>query len=408
MPYREFVRRAITVILIVAGVALLGLALSQVVSLLVLIFTAWVIAVTLEVPVRWLQQLKMPRPLAVILSVALLLALGGAFIALVLPPFIQQADALIRGLPDELSTGARNYVELREGSALAARLLPPIDLEQVNALLEGDLTLALPLFEGVDLSSVNVQELASVALPVLREISSFVASALANLFLVLLLALLLLLEPLPHYEALVALVPRRAESRALEILSMTRQNIVTWLGGMLISTAITTVMFMIVLGAILGLPNALALSLVAGIATFVPVFGATVALIPVALVAAAQGLNTFILAVVLYAAVGLVQDRVITPAIMSSELNIPAATLVIFQLVLAVLIGPLGLLLAVPVLAILVTLVRELIVYDALDKRGAITEVVTTSEGRLALADGPEAPAAAPAAAAGDAPHTEG
>lgn len=390
MTYREFLRRAVTVVVVVAVAALLILALSQVASLLVLIFTAWVLAVTLEVPVRWLQRLKLPRVMAVIISVVLLLALGGAFIALVLPPFIQQADALITGLPDAIFGAARNYAELRSDSTLAARVLPAIDLEQVDILLEGDLTLALPLLESVDLAELNLQQLADVALPVLREIGSFIASALANLFLIALLTLLLLLEPVVHYEGLLALLPRRSEARALEILAMMRQNVVAWLGAMLISTAITTVLFLIVLGGILRLPNALALSLVAGLATFVPVFGATLALIPVALVAAAQGFQTLILAVVLYAAVGVVQDRGITPLIMKSELNIPAATLVIFQLMLALLIGPLGLLLAVPLLAILVTLARELFVYDVLGKRGEVPKVLTTRDGRLELAAVPE------------------
>src|SRR5690606_23483036 len=138
----------------------------------------------------------------------------------------------------------------------------------------------LPLLEGVDLAELNLQQLADVALPVLREIGSFIASALANRFLIALLTLLLLLEPVVHSEALLALIPRRSEARALEILAMMRQNVVAWLGAMLISTAITTVLFLIVLGGILRLPNALALSLVAGLATFVPVFGATLALIP--------------------------------------------------------------------------------------------------------------------------------
>lgn len=390
VTYRQFTRRALTVVVIVALVAGIILALSRVSSLLVMIFTAWVIAVTLEVPVRWLQRLKLPRPLAVVISILVLLALGVAFIALVLPPFIQQADALISGLPDAISSAAQNYDELRDDSLLAARVLPAIDLEQVEALLEGDFTLALPLFEGMSFEDINMSELAGVALPVLREIGSFVASALANLFLIALLALLLLLEPVVHYEALLSLVPRRSEVRALEILSMTRDNVVTWLGAMLISTAITTVLFLIVLGAVLRLPNALALSLLAGVATFVPTFGPTIALIPIALVAAAEGLNTFILTVALYAAVGLVQDRAITPAIMRSELNIPAATLVFFQLVLAVLIGPLGLLLAVPILAILVTLVRELFVYDVLNKKGTVAEIETTRGGELMLAPVPQ------------------
>ena len=87
------------------------------------------------------------------------------------------------------------------------------------------------------------------------------------------------------------------------------------------------------------------------------------------IVAAPLGWTKLIAAVVLYAAVGTLQDRIVTPAIMRTELDIPVAGLVIFQLTLAALIGPVGFLLAVPFLAILITLIRELYVYDTLGKR---------------------------------------
>jgi predicted PurR-regulated permease PerM len=391
--YRQFVGRALTVIALIVIVGLVILFVQRVTNLVVLVFTAWVIAVTLEVPVRLLQRLKLPRVAAVLICVLLLLLIGGALVALVVPPFIQQADALLSSLPDAIRGAAQNYSDLRAASSIAARLLPPVNPSDVDSLLKGDLTLFLPLFEGGQQAPVKFENLASQALPVLRQIGSFIVSALANLLLLVLLVLLLLMEPTVYYRAVVSLIPRKGEERTIEILNMIRRNLTSWLGAMLFSTGVTTILFLIVLGLIAGLPNAFALSLLAGLATFVPTFGPAIALIPIAVVAAAAGINKFVLTVILYAAVGLVQDRFVTPAVMKSELDIPAAALVVFQLALATIIGPLGLLLAVPILAILVTLVRELYVFDGLDKRGQVSHIKTQHDGRLARHDEPPEPA---------------
>lgn len=386
--FQRYLRRALAAVLIVALAGLIVFGISHITNLLVLLFTAWVLAVTLEVPVRWLQRGRIPRTAAVLISILLVLLIGGAFIALVIPPFIEQADSLISGLPDAILSATNNYVELRQESDLVARLLPPLNVADVEAILQGDLTLVLPLFEGgQNAPPIDIGGLAGNALPVLREIGSFIASSLANLFLIALLALLLLLDPVVFYRAIISMVPRRSEARAVNILNMVRRNITTWLGAMLISMGVTTVLFLIVLGLILNLPNALALSLLAGLATFVPTFGPTIALIPIAVIAAAAGWQKLILTVILYASVGLVQDRVITPAIMQSELDIPPAALVFSQLALAAIIGPLGLLLAVPILAILITMVRELYVFDSLGKRDDVTDVVEQRSGDLVLVE---------------------
>jgi predicted PurR-regulated permease PerM len=96
--------------------------------------------------------------------------------------------------------------------------------------------------------------------------------------------------------------------------------------------------------------------------------------------------------VILYAAVGVVQDRVVTPAVMKSELNIPPAGLVLFQLVAAALLGFLGVLIAVPLLAVLSTLVREILVKDILGKSDGGPQVSERNgelfiEGRMAAVD---------------------
>ncbi len=397
LTQKEFAQRALTAVALVAGAVLLILTFGQIWRLLVTVFTAWLLAVTLEVPIRWLQRQKIPRGLAVFAVLVGLIVVFAVMGALIVPSFTQQIDSLLSDLPHALQVAAENYSDLRDNSRLAERILPPFDPESMAAMLEGDLSTLFPLFEQAQNGPTRLQDFADTALPLLREIGTFVSSTVGSLFLVLLIALLLMLEPLAYYRAIVAIVPRRHEARTVDILNKVRQNVITWLGGMLLSAGIATLLFLLVLGVIAGLPNALALSLVAGVATFVPTFGPIVALIPVAVVAAAESFNTLLLAVVLYAAVGAVQDRVVTPLIMKSELNIPAAGLVVFQLGLSAIIGPLGLLLAVPIMAILVTLVDELYVCGVLGKCEETIPLAADDDGTLVLK--PIAPASPPPAA---------
>jgi len=384
MTYREFVKRVTTIIALVTATVLLLLGIQRIIPLLSVIFTAWVIAVTLEVPVRLLQQRIGKRIPAVLITVALLLIVGGLFFALVIPAFVQQTADLIQNLPEAIRAGIENYDKLRASRQMLENLLPPFTVEDFEAFLAGQTEL-FPEAQPLDQAPIDLAGLLSTALPVLGQIGTFFADTLSNLFLVLLLALLLLIEPTMFYTMFVVLVPREKERRAVEIIDMARRRVTKWLGSMLISMAATTVLFLLVLGAILGLPNALALSLLAGAATIVPTFGPTIALLPVILVAAPQGLNRLLLTVILYAAVGVVQDRLITPAIMKSALKIPAAGLVISQLILTIAIGPVGLLLAFPILAILVTLARELYIFDVLKKKGAVPRVEIQPDGRLCI-----------------------
>jgi len=389
VEYPDFIRRTVALVTIAVVAVLIVLGVLKIVPYLVIVFTGWVLAVTLEVPVRALQRFGLSRLLAVVIAILAVLVVGGLVIALAIPPFITQTGALLHQLPDAIKEGLDNYSQFRNGSDILTRLLPPLDLKELDRVLAGR--------DRAERLSDHLAQFANRALPVLGAIGNSILSGFANLLLVALVALLLLLEPTVYYGAIVSIVPERAEARTLEIINMVRRNVVTWLVAMLASMSIATVIFKIVLGLILRLPNAFALSLFAGLATIVPTFGPLIAVVPVAIVASAEGLNKLILAIPLYAAVGLVQDRVITPAIMKNQLAIPAAALVVFQLILAAAIGPLGLLLGAPVLAVIITLVRELFVFGVLHKDDAVPDVVAAEDGTLFLSAPPPDTAASEA-----------
>ena len=84
----------------------------------------------------------------------------------------------------------------------------------------------------------------------------------------------------------------------------------------------------------------------------------------------------------------------ITPSIVKAELEIPAGGVMLFQLLVTLALGALGLLLAVPLLAVMIVLVREIYSYDLLGLRNVAVAITNTATGRLVVnetttADGP-------------------
>ena len=89
-----------------------------------------------------------------------------------------------------------------------------------------------------------------------------------------------------------------------------------------------------------------------------------------------------------YLLIQLLESNVLTPMVVKQQLSIPAAGMLMFQLVAALAFGFLGVLLAVPILAVIITLVRELYSYDALGLRKLHPQAVFGPSGRLQLSEG--------------------
>lgn len=359
MTHREFTKRVLIVLGLLSLAALLIFTTLKIVPLLVILFTAWITAETLDIGVRFLMRKKFPRWLAVTVTMLVVLLFAALLILIIVPPVSKELAnllSMVKLTPEVINQMTANYENFRQSISFLSNILPPAPEELPQVLL------------GQNGINGVISSLES-ALPILTDIGTFVGATLGKIILYIFLTILLMLEPDIYYETLIQLLPERFTTRANEILTMVRKNVESWSGAMLLSIGITSFLYEVVLGFILGLPDALALSVIAGIATIIPTVGNTLALIPVILVAAPLGPTRLILAIALYVVIGTAQDRIITPAIMRTELSIPVALLIFFQLTLVTLIGPLGLVLAVPLLAILITLVREIYVYDILGKR---------------------------------------
>lgn len=385
LSYSEYIRRVVaTVAILVAATALVFLVV-RLLPVLLLVFTSWVLSEALDVPVRYLQKRGMPRGVAIaitILVVTLLLVLLGLTI---FPPLGGQIVTVLAELPAAGRVAVENYNEFRDVSPLLGQSLPEFSPAQYEALLQG--TVPEASADGsLDRSDITdlINQAAGSALPLLSNVGGFFSSFIGNLVVVVFITLFILLEPITYYQGVVALFPRNAEERVIEVLNLIRQVIVDWLKTLAVSITFTGGSIAIILGVFLQIPNALALGVLAGIASIIPTIGPTLAIIPVIIFAATEGPVRLLLAILLYMAVGFVQDRLVGPYVVKRQMRIPAAAVLVFQVVAVTLLGFLGILLAVPLLSILIVITREAFVFDTLGKKDRLP-LLADEERRLEL-----------------------
>jgi predicted PurR-regulated permease PerM len=116
--------------------------------------------------------------------------------------------------------------------------------------------------------------------------------------------------------------------------------------------------------AALGIPMPITLGAVAGLLNFVPNIGPIVAAIPAVLIGWTEG---HALAVaILYFVLQMADGYIFTPLVQQRTVALPAALVIIAQLLAGVLAGTLGVLLATPLAAATMILVQRLYLEDVL------------------------------------------
>jgi predicted PurR-regulated permease PerM len=383
MDFGEFLRRAVAFVAIVIVAVLLGNIIGQLASLLVLVFACWVFAVGLDYAAGLLERRGMGRGMAILVVLVALLLVVVLSIAIILPAFALQIVDLVEGLPAAIESIVQTYDDLRSEYDLLAQILPEFTVEDYQNLLDASFNEVIP--ENSELPAINLNALLGSALPVLGGIGSFFGSLLANLFLITFITLYLLADPLVYYRAVIAIVPQSREQRALDIINEIRRAIVTWIGALSVSILFVGSMTTLALGVVLQVPNAVALGVIAGLSSFIPNLGYYIALFPILIFTAAHDPILVIPAFVMYVLINETDGKIIQPRIVQSTLAIPAGVVLPFQIISASLFGFFGIMLAMPILAIVIILVRELYVVELLGKRQTVSKVVEGPDGKLVL-----------------------
>jgi len=178
-------------------------------------------------------------------------------------------------------------------------------------------------------------------------------------------------QPELYYRGAVKLLPPPLRSEVCQLMKESAHILRWWLLGRVLSLVIVGVLTWLGL-TILNVPSALMLATVAAIFSFVPNIGPIVSAIPALLMAFTQSSEMALGVAVLYLAVQTVESYFLTPVIQQKNLMIPPALLLAFQLLLGLLAGILGLLLATPLLVLLIIAVKRLYLEKALGEPVAL------------------------------------
>lgn len=174
-------------------------------------------------------------------------------------------------------------------------------------------------------------------------------------------------EPRTYVNGLLRLVSPSRRARADAVLQETAGVVGLWLRARLIS--MTTIAVISIAGLrLLGVPDALALGVIGGLFAFMPNIGPIAAGLPAVLIAVPLGWQHVAGVTFLYWLAHAIDDFFVIPVAERRVVRLPPALTIAAQLVLGLAAGLIGIMMAAPLVAVAIVLVRRLLVEDVVER----------------------------------------
>lgn len=344
-------RRYYGILAVTISAMLLIIFLYSIAEIVLLLFIAILFAVYLGAITDVLQnRLGMPRRLGLVSALALtvLALVGSAW--LIIPPVARQVQDLLQILPAQLESWEAELLLIADRSPVAAQLLGPVR-------------------EGQSYIGTILQEIGGYfrgVVPYLFSGAQFIIHAIS----VVVMGIYLALRPGLYREGFILLAPPVHRELVRDLLADLAETLRAWIVGQLLA--------MVFLGALtwiglhlLRVPYALAFGVFTGLVAIVPFFGTLVStLLPALFLVGTAGPVKILAVILLGVGVHLVEANLIAPMIMERKVRLPPVLTLLSVLVMAHLLHIVGLLVAVPVLASVMVVVRRIYVHRFLEGKG--------------------------------------
>jgi predicted PurR-regulated permease PerM len=324
-------------------VALVALAIKTI-DLLLVVFLAVILAIYLDALTNILEQrLGMPRPLGLTLALAATLGALVGTVLLIAPPVTQQVQDLLNNLPTYLANLDANITAFMRNIPVLRRGTEPG--VEAPGILASSLSEILGFLRGA-------------AVPYLKGGVEFLIEGVS----VLVMAVFLARHPATYAGGIIALVPPRRRPLAGAILNDLNSTIRAWVLGQIIAMLVLAALTTFGLWA-LGVPYFLAFGVFAGVAAIVPFFGVLLStILPAMFALGAFGVTKALLVLALGVVIHIIEANFIAPVVMERQVNLPPVVTIAGVLVIGKLFGLGGLIIAVPILALVMILVRHILI----------------------------------------------
>ena len=299
-----------------------------------LILSALVFSAALEPGKNFLVKYKIPNSIAVVILYVFVFAIAFFLISAFVPIIVEQYGIFVESLPRLVDTF---YAKI-EGTFLSDVFKTPTDSE----------------------SSIFGTEKLSGILNSASESFFSIFNGIISLILFLVLTFLFTVRSDGVNTVLSVMSPYPYRGYVLDLWTRARYKLGQWFQGQIILMFIIGALTYAAL-SVAGIPNALLLAVFAGLLEIIPIFGPIIAAIPAVLMASVSGnLTTVLIVVGIFFVIQQFENNLIHPLVVTKVVGVPSVLVILSIVIGGSLIGFIGVLIAVPIVAVLQEFFKDL------------------------------------------------
>jgi predicted PurR-regulated permease PerM len=328
-------------------------------DMLMMIFLSVMIAFALSYPVGLMSR-KLPRGLAVILSLVLVLGALTGFGVAMAPVLSKQVHSVRKTLPSAVQ-------QFENWAGKAGQAGQSVQPGQKDAQTPAN---AQP-GKAQDQLEDHVSKLIDSGMGKIFPAALGAISGVSGAILILVLAAFLVHQPEVYVKGARLLVPKKSESAYDEGTRRIASGLRRWIGG--IGLAMLVMGLCTAVGLkIAGIDNWLLLGVLTALGTFIPYLGAVCSAVPGVLMGLSQSPHHFFYACIVYLCVHIIEGYIVQPYIMKRAVEVRPALLLVGQAIFGELLGLPGVVVASPLLVCLQIAVEYYYVERKLGKKAEI------------------------------------
>ncbi len=324
----------------------LGAAVGSLTTIITYVGAALFLALGVDPLVSWLEKHGWKRPVAILVVLAGILAIVAGFVLAIIPVIVEQVGGLIERAPDVINAFLSGEVETWWNQAFPW----------------------LPYQEALDnVSSFFEDNVDTITGGVVGTVFG-IASGAFGVVIVLILMLYFVTSLASIKRGLYQLVPATKREKFIDIAEQIMAAVGRYVVGQVamgLTNGILSIIFLTVLGWILGDPieYAVLLAFLAFLFSLVPLVGTITGSIIITLaVWAFDGWPAVLVVGIWYLVYMQVEAYVISPTVMNRAVKVPGVVVVVAALAGGTLLGILGALIAIPVAAAILLIIKQVII----------------------------------------------
>jgi predicted PurR-regulated permease PerM len=316
---------------------LLGIALTNIATVIIYIALAMFASLGLDPVLKWFERHNVKRVWAIVIVFLALGIIAVGLLWLVVPTLITQVSEFITGIPETIAN---------------------FEKTDTYAWLEGIFGPGLnTLVDDVQSFITNPANIAAISGGLLK-IGAGIATAISGGLIVVVLTLYFVASLPAIKESMMQFAPARNRPKVRDMTNQITESVGGYLMGMVILAFFNSIVAFL-LHLVLGLPYPLLMGVLAFSITIIPLVGPVLYWIFATILALFTSPLSALIFGIAYLIYIQIEAYVITPRVMTRAISIPGSLVVIGALIGGTLLGLIGALVAVPVTASILLIIKQ-------------------------------------------------